>query len=214
VKDYKPSLLIFTGDTAANEPGFDLVEADRSFLAGWGIRYPTKEETSSYQGTREWEGIVREVDHAEGIVRISIEEATPTAESRDVSKLTGLVAHFTNAIRSTAQTIKEAHMEGDALILTTRDDLLVGRAHLTSIDSATLVTDALFEFAPVYKGAYLTDSKFTQFFPIREAAQAAVYLETSLPEGHPFEVGENAWIANVGPGDRMRIPRVVWREGF
>lgn len=105
-------------------------------------------------------------------------------------------------------------MEGDALILTTRDDLLVGRAHLTSIDSATLVTDALFEFAPVYKGAYLTDSKFTQFFPIREAAQAAVYLETSLPEGHPFEVGENAWIANVGPGDRMRIPRVVWREGF
>ena len=121
------------------------------------------------------------------------------------SQLAGKIVHFENDIRRTAHPIRAAALEGMQMVLTTRDDLLVGRAHVTGIDSVTVETDAHFHFAPTYRGTFLCDLDFERYYPIREARTDKILLREPLPEDHCFAIGKDAWIMNVGPGDQMKI---------
>jgi hypothetical protein len=123
----------------------------------------------------------------------------------DPSSLTGKIVHFENGIRRTAHPIRAAELEGMQLVLTTRDDLFVGRAHVTGIDSATVGTDVHFHFAPTYRGTYLCDLDFGRYYPIKEARTDGILLREPLPEDHRVAIGKDAWIVNVGPGDKMEI---------
>jgi len=146
-------------------------------------------------------------------VRVRLEGSVDTLA---VQALAGRVVHFENALRRTAHPIAAATLDGNDLVLTTRDDLLVGRAKLTAVEADALRTNALrtdtaFMFAPIYRGTYVSDPGFRACYPMTvvetpDGEDTAIRLAAPLPEGHAFEVGADAWIVNVGPGDRLDAP--------
>lgn len=127
----------------------------------------------------------------------------------DAQDLAGRVAHFSNAFRKTAHPVATARMENDELILRTRDDLLVGRARLTGVESGALATDTAFMFAPVYRGVFVSDDGFSTYRAVQEVKGGKIQLAEPLPEGHPFQPGKDVWLVNIGPGDRLEIPAVA-----
>ncbi|MBN2310918.1 MAG: heparinase II/III family protein [Candidatus Hydrogenedentes bacterium] len=155
-------------------------------------------------------GEVVAVDASNQRIRVRLADG----QAVDPAALVGRVVHFENAFRRTAHPVAAASVDGGQLVLTTRDDLLVGRANLTAIEEQALRTDTPFMFAPVYRGVYAADAAFTRSFPIQEALEpdggepGAIRLTAPLPEGHPFAVGSDAWLVNVGPGDRLDVPAV------
>ena len=130
-------------------------------------------------------------------------------EGFEAASLEGRVAHFVNDLRRTAHPIAVARLEGDELVLVTRDDLLVGRAHVTGIGDDALQTDTAFAFASVYAGAWVAAAEFGQYMPVHDVAEGRIRLAARLPQEHAFKVGEDAWIVNVGPGDRLEVPAVT-----
>ena len=123
------------------------------------------------------------------------------------------VAHFQGALRKTSHPIQAAALDGKDLVLATGDDLFIGRVHVTDVEANALRTDTPMMFAPIYRGAWLADAACKAFFPIQEAAApgdepGSVTLTFPLPEDQPFRAGQNAWIVNVGPGDRLVVPGV------
>ncbi|MCP4643987.1 MAG: hypothetical protein GY851_26325 [bacterium] len=123
------------------------------------------------------------------------------------------VAHFENGLRRTAHPVMNAEFENDILTLTTRDDILTGRVRVTEVEAQALRTNTHMEFASEYDGSYIADGSLAGFFPMRTVSRpkgedSALALVESLPEGNPFTSGEDVWIVNVGPGDRMEIPAV------
>jgi Heparinase II/III-like protein len=139
----------------------------------------------------------------------------------DPAALVGLPVHFENERRRTAHPIAAAAWDGDDLVLTTRDDLLVGRANITAVEAQAIRTNTSFLFAPIYRGTYATDAAFTASYPVTtvsgpgKESEGAIGLVEPLPAEHPFKEGTDAWIVNVGPGDRLDVPVVFsWsREG-
>ena len=128
----------------------------------------------------------------------------------DPDSLVGRVVHFRNRFRRTAHPVAKAEIDDGELVLTTRDDLLAGRAKVTGIDGATLQTSTAFQFAPVYRGTYAAVDGFASFFRVRTVEEGAIHLAQPLPEGHPFEIGKDAWLVNVGPGDRFEVPGMAF----
>lgn len=140
--------------------------------------------------------------HAEGV-----------PEGFDARSLAGRVVHFENAIRRTAHPVAAAELDGGELVLTTRDDILAGRARVTAVEADALRTDTAFMFAPVYRGAYVSDADFTAFYPIAgvdtpEGGESAIRMAPPLPEDNPFETGADIWIVNVGVEDKLDVPSV------
>ena len=78
----------------------------------------------------------------------------------------------------------------------------IGKPHITSASGARVTTDAQFEFGPTYAGCFLTDKDFTEYFKIEDAGRDHLDLIDPLPEGHPFRVGEDAWVVRRLPHRR------------
>ena len=157
-------------------------------------------------------GRVVQVDPQKREIRVRM---TQDIRSDVVQTLKDCIVHFRNSVRQTAHPIVEARREGNDLLLRTRDALLVGRAHITSISPATsptmLTTDARFQFPSIYRGTYITDKHFTSFYPVRSAQTDAVTLAEPLTTDHPFVVGNDAWLVNVGPNDQLVVPPIqIW----
>lgn len=129
-----------------------------------------------------------------------------TSSGFDAHALEGKVAHFANAFRKTSHEIARAEFDNGELVLHTRDDLLVGRAHVTGIQPGSIATDTAFLFAPVYRGTMLADVAFSRFLRVREVRDASIVLAEPLPGDHPFKQDENVWLVNVGAGDRFEVP--------
>ncbi len=115
---------------------------------------------------------------------------------------------FSNGRRQTTHRIKEMRAEGEDIVFVMEDDLLVGRARITALGEAEITTDTAFMFAPVYRGAYVADAKFQHFYDLDTVEAGRLKLCAPLPVEHPFSVGEDAWIVNVGPGDMVELPAV------
>jgi oligo-alginate lyase len=123
--------------------------------------------------------------------------------------LVGEVVHFENALRRTAHTIKKIETAGAGFIITVRDDLHVGHVRISAVEAQGLRTPTGLSFAPVYNGTYVTDPAYGIFLPLKQVQKGLLELIAPLPDAHPFEVGEDAWIINIGPGDQCEIPSVT-----
>ena len=155
-------------------------------------------------------GVVSSVEPDKQLVHVKMKAH---GASFDPASLVGRVAHFKNDIRKTAHPVAAASLEGDELLLTTGDALLVGRARLKGVAATALETDTAFMFAPVYRGTYAADLALTTAWPITEVEDGAIHLAAPLPEGHAFAAGDDVWIVNVGAGDQLDItPTGVWKR--
>jgi oligo-alginate lyase len=118
----------------------------------------------------------------------------------------GQIVHFKNSDRKVAYTISDIKHDGRYIILTFRDDLLVGRFHLVKVNSRTLHTNSSLFFAPIYNGARVSDINFSQYYKIDNASKGKIHLTEPLPPKSPLQSGSDAWIVNVGLGDKIEIP--------
>jgi hypothetical protein len=156
------------------------------------------------------QGRVVQVDPRKREIRVRTDQVVPVDFA---PTLEGRVAHFRNSIRQTAHTLVAVRLEGNDLVLRTRDALLVGRAHVTSISPTTLTTDARFQFPSVYRGTHITDERFHRYYPIQSARADAVTLAEPLPPDHPLVVGKDAWLVDVGPNDQFVVAPVrIWER--
>ncbi|NIA15942.1 MAG: hypothetical protein GWP08_17910, partial [Nitrospiraceae bacterium] len=155
------------------------------------------------------EGTVVDVDAAGCRATIALDDP---ARAEGLGALTGRVVHFVNPARRTAHPVTAAGIEGGQAVLTFADDLLVGRARITAVENAALKTDTAFMFAPVYRGRYAANTDLTRLTPISSVEEGHIGLVDALPEDHGFRVGADAWIVDVGPGDRLTAPGVLeWK---
>ncbi len=182
-------------------------QALHRFQAGGSILRIGKQQHSVKAST----GVVWRVAPAKGEVVIDLEGRPEEAEAV-ARRLPGEVAFFSNDLRRTAHMIEEARVEAGKLVLTLRDDLLVGRARIRGVEGNRILTNTAFQFAPVYEGAYVMDKAFFTVFPLDRVAGDALQLCEALAENHPFQQGDDAWIVNVGPGDGFEVPGVAYRE--
>ena len=149
------------------------------------------------------EGTVTRVEPASG--RIHIACGAPPAE---VTALAGKIIHFQNDLRRTAHPILAAEPAEGGIVVTVRDDLLVGRAKIGDLSPEGFSTATGMAFAPVYDGAYASNEAFSAFVPITGVKGGVVTYTAPRAEAAPFVSGEDAWIVDVGPGDRCEISTV------
>jgi len=152
------------------------------------------------------DGTVTAVEPMKQAVRIRLEQV-PVGFAP--SSLAGRVVHFENDLHRTAHPVVSASLDGSDLVLTTRDDLLVGRAHLTGIEADALVTDTAFIFEPEYCGTSVTDAGFAGYHVISQVGDGRIRMATPLGEEHGLVEGQDVWLVNVGPGDRFEAPAVA-----
>ena len=145
-------------------------------------------------------GTVISVDAGSGRIHIACDML-----SADIGSLSGKVMHFQNDFRRTAHPILGAAPAPGGLLVTVRDDLLVGRVRIGELRADGFTTATGMAFAPVYDGAYATDEAFTTFVPITGVKGGVVTYTAPRADSAPFVSGEDAWIVNVGPGDRCEI---------
>jgi hypothetical protein len=176
-------------------------ELERVFFAGG---------SSLSAGAREFRaansatGDVTAVAGAQSVIRVRAPAAAV--------ELAGRVVSFGNAIARTAHTIRAAHREGDDLVLTTQDDVLVGIMRVTGVSGARLDTRMRLPFAPSYVGASVLDAQFRLIGRVRAADQDHLELAETPADGAAL-VGHDVWISSVGPGDRLEIPAMVtWQR--
>ena len=141
-------------------------------------------------------------------------EANQVLVEADTSKLdpgalAGRVLHFENAIRRTAHPVTAVERTAEGFLVTLGDELRVGRIRVASIREDALTTATGLSFAPVYDGTYAADPAFGTFVPLREVKGGEAVFVEPRTEPAPFEVGGDAWIVDVGPGDRVEMVEVT-----
>jgi hypothetical protein len=121
----------------------------------------------------------------------------------------GRVVHFVNEQRRTAHPIVAATREGEDIILTTADDVLIGRAHLDEVTDESLMTQTALPLAPIYRGCMLADARFQPMARVAQIGNGKITLAAPLgPQDRPAP-GDDVWLINVGPGDTFELPALV-----
>jgi hypothetical protein len=88
------------------------------------------------------------------------------------------------------------------------DDLRVGHLLVGEVAADGFTTPTGLAFSPVYDGAYVTPGDFGDMVSIGRIRKGRVNFAAPLTDAPPFTTGEDAWVINVGPGDRVAVPRV------
>lgn len=149
-------------------------------------------------------GTVVSVDPARRTIGVRLDAAAPGQP--DTAALAGRVAHFVSDLRQTAHPLVSVRRQNsDTLILSTADDLLIGRARLSKVDAATLGTNTPLPLAPLYQGAAVSPD-FSHFARVRAVEGGTIRLVSPQQTPHSFHAGQDVWLVNVGPGDRLEIP--------
>jgi hypothetical protein len=158
-------------------------------------------------------GRVVGVDLTAGRVQIALDEI-PRPGARDTGlrfgaanakSLAGRIVRFSSAGGTTAYAVAAAELDGSILSVTLRDDLLVGRFQVASVEGATLRTRARLMFAPSYAGVTVLDSQLRPIGRVKSALEDRVELDCPPPDGTAL-VGRDVTLAGVGKGDRMEAP--------
>jgi len=155
------------------------------------------------------QGRVVGVDRNKCQIRVRLEEDA-AVEPR---MLAGRVVHFVNELRRTAHPIASARMEGNDLVLTTRDDVTVGRAMIESADAQSVATTTPMPPLPICRGVSATNSQGQISCLIREVADGKILFDKPLSADQAFKRGEDLWLINVGTADRLEVPSVMSYEG-
>jgi hypothetical protein len=153
-------------------------------------------------------GEVVSTDARESVVRVKLDDATTI----DPATLVGRVAHFRNDLRQTAHPVKAATIRDGELVLTTRDDLRVGRLRVESADANTVSTKTTLPLAPIYTGAVLADEGMREIGRVKNVAGGRINL-TAPPAGKAIPPGTDAWLINLGRGDRFAVPSLFSWDG-
>ena len=147
-------------------------------------------------------GSVAGVDPRRSELRV---RATAPAEPQD---FVGRVVHFNNEHRRTAHPVVAARREGDEIVLTTGDDLLVGRARVEAVREGSLATKTALPLSPVYRGVTLGNAEFEPIARVERVEKGSIKLATQPAGGKQPEPGDDVWLINVGPGDTFELPAV------
>jgi hypothetical protein len=135
------------------------------------------------------------------------------APPADLATLSGKVMHFHNDYRRTAHPILAAEAAEGGLVVTVGDDLLVGRVRIGELRPEGFTTATGMAFAPIYDGTYASDVSFSAFVPITGVKGGVVTYTAPRADSAPFVSGEDAWIVNVGPRDRIEVPVATTSDG-
>jgi len=149
-------------------------------------------------------GSVVSVDAPASKIRIK-----PGQNAIDPSDFVARVVHFRNDARRTAHTVAAATREGDEIVITTADDLLVGRARVDAVEDRALRTKTSLPLAPIYRGVTVTSEKFEPLARVDKVENGRITLATPLAESARPAAGDDVWLVNVGAGDRFELPAVV-----
>jgi hypothetical protein len=166
---------------------------------------------ASNQRTRQWEttypqtvGRVTQIDPQKNELRIHLD---PKAQV-DPSQLTGAVVHFVNDLRRTTHPILSASRDGSDLVVTTRDDLIVGRLQVTKADGKSIITDSALPL-PIYRGATLADDSYHSLAIVADGGSVSkerlrtISLESPVTSVKPRD---KLWLLDVGQNDRVSLP--------
>jgi hypothetical protein len=155
------------------------------------------------RGTSARTGTVVGVDPRRSIVRVRA--STPL----EPQNFLGRVVHFSHDHRRTAHPIVEARRDGDDIVLTTADDLLVGRARIETASDDALTTKTALPLAPIYRGVTLGSRNFEPLARVAQVEKGKIKLATPLASDHHAAPGDDVWLINVGPGDTFELPAVI-----
>jgi hypothetical protein len=149
-------------------------------------------------------GKIVSTDPASSQIRIRPDQPQASPE-----EFIGRVVHFQNDLRRTEHTITSAKRDGDEIVLTASDDLIVGRARIDEVSDDALTTRTALPLAAVYRGTTLAGPRFEPLARVSHVDQGKIVLATPVAKEHSVARGEDVWLVNVGPGDRFELPAVV-----
>lgn len=156
---------------------------------------------------RRIEGKVVEALPMTGVIRIALRAAL---QPEMAETLVGRVVHFSNDRHRTAHMIASAKIQENNLILTLRDDMLVGVAQLDKVTPDQLHTSTALPLYPCYRGTTLTDELFhANILVDRIDSQGNIKPLNKLPDDHSLKAGDRVWLMDVGVGDRAEIPFIT-----
>jgi hypothetical protein len=130
--------------------------------------------------------------------------------------LAGQVVHFRNDRHRTAHTVARIE-EGsrpssragwENLVISFKDDLLIGLAHIDAIEPQAVMTSTALPLAATYDGATICDEMLRFQHPVRKVAGGKITLDSPLPADHPLKAGQKVWLLDVGVGDVVDVPYI------
>jgi len=130
--------------------------------------------------------------------------------SLDAARLTNSIVYFSNAESSRAHPIASADVKANQLTLKTQDALLVGRVKIIGSANDTFTTDTALPFSPTYTGATLLNDAFQQVGTLKSVGNGSLHLAGTRKHG--LDVNDNAWISDVGIGDKVTIHPMCFYE--
>ena len=149
-------------------------------------------------------GTVLSVDPQKSQIRVKPDQPDATPED-----FIARVARFRDALRQTSHTIIAAARDGEHIVLTTSDDLLVGRARVEDARRDAVTTGTAMPLAAVYRGVTLGNARFEPLGRVTAVEKGTIKLTPSIPHIAPPRAGDDVWFISVGPGDRFELPAVV-----
>jgi hypothetical protein len=154
-------------------------------------------------GNQEWrtastKGTVVSVDPQKRTVTVRLENSSGKAPV-----LEGRAVHFANALRQTVHPIQTAKQQGDLLTLTTKDDLLIGRIPIKSVQGNTVTSRVGLPLASTYKGASICGEDFTGWQTVQGADGTTLTLQNPIKAP---QSAQDLWVVNIAPGDRFEVP--------
>lgn len=149
-------------------------------------------------------GSVLTTEPDKSLIRVAADQPDCAPE-----RFIGRVVHFRNDLRQTAHTITAAARDGDAILLTVSDDLLVGRARVSGVQDQALITRTALPLAAIYRGVTLGSATMKPLGLVKEVNQGRIALAALLAPSSGVSVGDDVWLVNVGPGDRFVVPAMI-----
>ncbi len=181
---------------------FDGEKAQRVFFAGGTYLDAAGEHLTGQSVT----GKVVGTEPAKSIVRVKLD----SGETVNPQDLVGRVVYFVNDLRRTAHPIMAAERQGDELVLTTKDALLVGRSRIIEVGPDSLHTNTPMHSDKIYTGTTMCtlDYQCPQEVHDVQYAQWVIHLTHALPKENPYKVGNDVWLVDVGTVDRFEAPAI------
>ena len=155
-----------------------------------------------------WTGEISRVDLSSSTVTVRL---TSPATAAEAGALVGRVVHFGRDCR-TANTVTAARLEGDELVLTLHDDVIVGLARVSAVSGVRLTTATHLILADAYAGAALYTATGRFEGRIKHVDSEGIDLVTPLTAG-AVKAGEDVWIGDFAPGEPFFAPALAEWKG-
>ncbi|MFV2070539.1 MAG: heparinase II/III family protein, partial [Pirellulales bacterium] len=130
----------------------------------------------------------------------------------EANDLVGRFLGFSRGPRTVWHKVTNAAMRGDAIRLTFGDDLLIGRAKVTSVDGKRVKTPIAFTFPPIYRGCVAADETFERMVGV-ESVGSTITLTEALPDGALTDADGDGvtdlWFCSFGLGATVTLPTVT-----